>query len=682
MTYEMDHVAPFLRFATSATLTMTTMPDMALAPGPSYDYVAEADAVIANMATVDTAGELDEIRFFDGKLNVALGLIGTLLLGYGQSIEEIMLHSFGETSAVHDAGVAVWKNKLLNSRIRPTTVIHELYPDDSLRLNDNMTVRGKHFQTIVRTMSHSEYPSGSAAVCAAIRDFVDALWPHLTLTMQGDEVSYSDAPFVILPNTAMATVPLTGAVNPAPGGLSAAAIAERCGATRELGGMHFSQSVPAGRKLAAGMGAEAAATLLSLLGPREGSVRQALGGSAPCAADCCAAAVECNATAQAICKARCAGRWDTPWFDVVLARVGALGAPSREAATEAPFFQADRNHIMIIGAMAGLVPAITDGYAFSFQTRFTNLVDQLVWNAFASNSERLQALLFGDATHRGVEPLVRSGHTSTDAKVVTAIHAIAAALPFFLPEAAGAFCAAPAPCFLLRPTIGLEPGLIRKGQPLGGFPGGPRGDFAPGGRKGAFFPPKKEERTRRARAGSGRSSRSSCCGTGCATGGTQWASTAGARAGPRTACRTQRDARSTTRRLGTASRRSYRPRGYENRAGVCAFHMRRRVHGGVPPEHRSRALSAVRRGTPAVQPAGWGLPRGGATGLAVMKTGRECAFHMRRRVHGGVPPEHRSRALSYENACTGHAPGAHFRCREGGRAREPGVRSRTGAAFP
>ena len=35
-------------------------------------------------------------------------------------------------------------------------MIHELYPDDSLRLNDNMTVRGKHFQTIVRTMSHSE----------------------------------------------------------------------------------------------------------------------------------------------------------------------------------------------------------------------------------------------------------------------------------------------------------------------------------------------------------------------------------------------------------------------------------------------------------------------------------------------------------------------------------------------
>ena len=46
-----------------------------------------------------------------------------------------MFHSFGETSAVHDAGVAVWKNKLLNSRIRPTTVIHTqaLHPTTASR---------------------------------------------------------------------------------------------------------------------------------------------------------------------------------------------------------------------------------------------------------------------------------------------------------------------------------------------------------------------------------------------------------------------------------------------------------------------------------------------------------------------------------------------------------------------
>ena len=283
--------------------------------------------------------------------------------------------------------------------------------------------------------------------------------------------------------------------------------------------------------------------------------------------------------------------------------------------------------------MAGLVPAITDGYAFSFQTRFTNLVDQLVWNAFASNSDRLQALLFGSATHRGVEPLVRSGHTSTDAKVVTAIHAIAAALPFFLPEAAGAFCAAPAPCFLLRPTIGLEPRLAAKcGSPLDGYPGVPMADFDPEGGEWAVFPPEKAEclvawhaeaasphrrllqrpppfptphptpqhqhprpsarlsgRAGPERARAGRRVSAAVAPAArrvrpnvvyiCASphltlrtrmtqpqhlqstsvpppssGGTQWASTAGARAGPRTACRTQRDARSTTRRCGGLSR--------------------------------------------------------------------------------------------------------------------------------
>ena len=50
------------------------------------------------------------MAFFDGKLNIGIGIIATLLLGYGQTTEEIMLHSVGETIAVHDSGVAVWKN--------------------------------------------------------------------------------------------------------------------------------------------------------------------------------------------------------------------------------------------------------------------------------------------------------------------------------------------------------------------------------------------------------------------------------------------------------------------------------------------------------------------------------------------------------------------------------------------
>ena len=85
--------------------------------------------MVNKMARLTTQQQIDEVAFFDGKINIAIGLIATLLLGYGQTAEEILLHSVGETIAVHDSGVAVWKNKLQNSRIRPTTVIQALYPE-------------------------------------------------------------------------------------------------------------------------------------------------------------------------------------------------------------------------------------------------------------------------------------------------------------------------------------------------------------------------------------------------------------------------------------------------------------------------------------------------------------------------------------------------------------------------
>jgi len=121
--------------------------------------------MVSKMADVTTQQQVDEIAFFDVKLNVANGITATLLLGYGATVEELLLNSVGETIAVHDSGVAVWKNKLQNSRIRPTTVIQTMYPERRFTINQNISVLGKYFQALVRTMPHSEYPSGSSCVC-------------------------------------------------------------------------------------------------------------------------------------------------------------------------------------------------------------------------------------------------------------------------------------------------------------------------------------------------------------------------------------------------------------------------------------------------------------------------------------------------------------------------------------
>ena len=67
----------------------------------------QVNTVVGKMSNLITQQQIDEVTFFDGKVNIAIGIIATLLLGYGQTAEEILLHTLGETIAVHDSGVAV-----------------------------------------------------------------------------------------------------------------------------------------------------------------------------------------------------------------------------------------------------------------------------------------------------------------------------------------------------------------------------------------------------------------------------------------------------------------------------------------------------------------------------------------------------------------------------------------------
>jgi len=462
--YAQQHVAAFLQSADKSVLVMNdALPDMNLATPPVYDYPAEVTTLVNKLAQLTTQAQKDEVVFFNGKLNIAVGIIGTLLLGYGQTIEEIMFHSFGETSSVYDSGVAVWKNKLINSRIRPTTVIQQLYPETPFAINDGLTVKGRHFQALVRVMPHSEYPSGSSCMCQAIEEYLTDLWPSLSLTSQGTPVLFDpETTPVILSNLAMPNVPLTGAVNPGSEGYTAQTMSLRCGETREEGGMHFTPAVPAGRALCTGMGSAAAAKTKTLIpGLPEGdiTVRAGISATPPCEAQCCVAATACTASEQSACTAGCTGTWDLPWFDVVNARMIAFMLPDRVTATttQAPFFQADRNHITIVGMMAALTPQISQAETI-FQLRYTNTVDNLVWNSIAANSATLKVLKFGQS-HDAADPIVRSGQTSSDARMVTAVHAVAAALTLLIPSATSDFQASLGYA-ILKPTIGFQGSLI------------------------------------------------------------------------------------------------------------------------------------------------------------------------------------------------------------------------------
>merc|ERR1719189_3178270 len=129
--------------------------------------------------------------------------------------------------------------------------------------------------------------------------------------------------------------------------------------------------------------------------------------------------------------------------------------------TQAPFHQADCNHLLIMGMFGALVPSIAK-YETVFQLRLTNTVDNIVWNSIAANSENLLALRYG-ISKVASEPLVRSDVSTTDARVVTAVHAVAAALPLLLPEAETDFRSGANVAFqVVQPTIGFSEDLVAK----------------------------------------------------------------------------------------------------------------------------------------------------------------------------------------------------------------------------
>ena len=310
---------------------------------------------------------------------------------------------------------------------------------------------GKHFQALVQVMPHSEYPSGSSCVCQAVDEYLTALWPELELVQAGTPVAFnaSTTP-VVLPNSLMTHIPITRRRQPASLGLHGG-----------QGGMHFTPAVPAGRALCMGMGAATAAQTKKLLpGVTEGTTTAsaAIGATSPCEATCCANETDCSTVKQSACAAGCMGVWDIPWFDVVDARMQALGLEDRTTATTniAPYFQVDRNHIGVLGIFSAVVPEILKTETI-LQFRVTNTIDNILWNSVAANSANILAMHFGQS-HEPQEPTIRSGQTTTDARIVTAIHAVAASLPLLLAAAQAAFEASLG-CALLSPTIGFESSL-------------------------------------------------------------------------------------------------------------------------------------------------------------------------------------------------------------------------------
>lgn len=196
--------------------------------------------------------KLFRIRWWDNKF-VSLGGIGVAYEHYANiSRDNVLVTGLGETMALHDAVVLAFREKVSNDLARPETIIRHLYHNmtnknripNPRNSTGNETIPVDEFQTLIRTMPHSEFPSASAVLCSAVTTYIErqVTWrTNGTFRDTGYEVYYPKGVIPFFPEGFQGDVRVKFP--------SIKALAKDCGASRVAAGLHFQPSVDEGHRL-------------------------------------------------------------------------------------------------------------------------------------------------------------------------------------------------------------------------------------------------------------------------------------------------------------------------------------------------------------------------------------------------------------------------------------------------
>eukprot|EP01026_Neomeris_dumetosa_P053705 TRINITY_DN47_c0_g2_i1.p1 TRINITY_DN47_c0_g2~~TRINITY_DN47_c0_g2_i1.p1 ORF type:complete len:540 (-),score=55.38 TRINITY_DN47_c0_g2_i1:552-2171(-) len=267
--YYQQHVTPFIPFVKLHALTQEEMMGMKV----EWPYASDRDSkelreedVVAireyAQELFELSANLTEVQklltyFFDSKVR-SLGFLVITVLPLLYTTEQIKNDSLvnlgqqGYITALHDSTVVVWKEKLRHDAVRPTSIIEYLLDNEEVLAwggdgNDTTRqIQAKEFVSYLRTMPHSEYPSGSACACEAsigfIREFygVDELEkPYSVVFIEG---AVNTNPKIQLSKP---TVVLFRSLSE---------LSRICAESRLWGGFHFRPAIEAGTKLCKGIG--------------------------------------------------------------------------------------------------------------------------------------------------------------------------------------------------------------------------------------------------------------------------------------------------------------------------------------------------------------------------------------------------------------------------------------------
>ncbi|VEU38101.1 unnamed protein product [Pseudo-nitzschia multistriata] len=176
-----EHVTPFAGFTGRLYgLTVEEYESFAIAP-PEYNYCQEADFVLSETREAATDDQKKaEVEAYDSKFTSLLPMQINWSIATGVSSFEFWYMDMALVTAMYDATMLVWREKVVHDAVRPTTVVHALKGDEEVTTyagpyEGSKTIRASDWQPFIRTMPHAEYPSGSSCICTAYAETLQAL---------------------------------------------------------------------------------------------------------------------------------------------------------------------------------------------------------------------------------------------------------------------------------------------------------------------------------------------------------------------------------------------------------------------------------------------------------------------------------------------------------------------------
>lgn len=221
-------------------------------------------AAAAAAAVATTAGNARRaalVPHFDDKTRSLAPLPAAVATAANLSYPAFVAMEFAANAGIYDALTVVWAEKLRHDAVRPATLVPRILPSWGGGVGG-----GAAFVPTIRTMPHSEYPSGSSCFCRVFTDALAAFvprgrWPRLAHTFPaGHPIDGGAAAAAAAANRPGGTRPAAPRVLKAPLTVtwrSLRAVADDCSASRLWGGLHFPPAVAAGEALCEGLGAAA-----------------------------------------------------------------------------------------------------------------------------------------------------------------------------------------------------------------------------------------------------------------------------------------------------------------------------------------------------------------------------------------------------------------------------------------